>query len=47
MAPPAAFVLPIFLIFTGVFKIGDWTMFDTHIGLILLYCVFNLPLPSG
>jgi ABC-type glycerol-3-phosphate transport system permease component len=43
MAPPAAFVLPIFLIFTGVFKIGDRTMFDTHIGLILLYCVFNLP----
>jgi ABC-type glycerol-3-phosphate transport system permease component len=27
----------------GVFKIGDWMMFDTHIGLILLYCVFNLP----
>ncbi|MFO7631712.1 MAG: carbohydrate ABC transporter permease [Caldilinea sp.] len=43
MAPPAAFVLPMFLIFTRVFKIGNWTMFDTHIGLILLYCVFNLP----
>lgn len=43
MAPPAAFVLPLFLIFTRVFKIGSWTMFDTHIGLILLYCVFNLP----
>ncbi len=43
MAPPAAFVLPMFLIFTGVFKIGDWTLFDTQIGLILLYCVFNLP----
>jgi multiple sugar transport system permease protein len=43
MAPPAAFILPLFLLFTGVFKIGDWKMFDTHIGLILLYCVFNLP----
>ena len=43
MAPPAAFVLPIFLIFTGVFKMGDRTLFDTHAGLILLYCVFNLP----
>ena len=43
MAPPAAFVLPIFLIFTGVFKIGDRSLFDTHAGLILLYCVFNLP----
>lgn len=43
MAPPAAFILPLFLLFTGVFRIGDWMMFDTHIGLILLYCVFNLP----
>jgi multiple sugar transport system permease protein len=43
MAPPAAFVLPLFLLFTGVFRIGDWQLFDTHIGLILLYCVFNLP----
>ena len=40
MAPPAAFVLPIFLIYTRVFKIGDWTLFDTQLGLILLYCVF-------
>ena len=37
MAPPAAFVLPFFLIFT---KIG---LIDTHIELILLYCIFNLP----
>jgi len=43
MAPPAAFMLPIFLLFTRVFKIGDWSLFDTRIGLILLYCVFNLP----
>ena len=43
MAPPAAYVLPIFLIYTRVFKIGDWTLFDTQLGLILLYCVFNLP----
>jgi glycerol transport system permease protein len=43
MAPPAAFLLPLFLLYTRVFKLGDWTMFDTRIGLILLYCVFNLP----
>lgn len=43
MAPPAAFLLPLFLLFTSVFKLRDWALFDTHIGLILLYCVFNLP----
>lgn len=44
MAPPAAFLLPLFLLFTRVFKIGDyWQLFDTRLGLILLYCVFNLP----
>jgi multiple sugar transport system permease protein len=43
MAPPAAFLLPLFLMFTRIFKIGNWALFDTQIGLILLYCVFNLP----
>lgn len=43
MAPPAVFLLPLFLLFTKTFKIGDWTLYDTRIGLILLYCVFNLP----
>lgn len=43
MAPPAAFMLPVFLLFTRTFKIGDWSLFDTRIGLILFYCVFNLP----
>ena len=43
MAPPAAFLLPLFLLFSTVFKFGDSTLFDTKIGLILLYCVFNLP----
>ncbi len=43
MAPPAAFMLPLFLLFTLVFKYGDSNLFDTKIGLILLYCVFNLP----
>ena len=43
MAPAAAFLLPFFLLFTQVFSIGDWKLFDTRIGLILLYCVFNLP----
>ncbi len=43
MAPPAAFMLPLFLLFTRVVKIGDWSLFDTRIGLVLVYCVFNLP----
>ncbi|MCG8352156.1 MAG: carbohydrate ABC transporter permease [Chloroflexales bacterium] len=43
MAPPAAFLLPLFLLYARVFRIGDFTLFDTHIGLIMLYCVFNLP----
>ena len=44
MAPPAAFLLPLFLLYTQVFAVGDWKLFDTRIGLIFLYCVFNLPL---
>jgi multiple sugar transport system permease protein len=43
MAPPAAFALPLFLLYTRIFRAGDWALFDTRIGLILLYCVFNLP----
>ena len=43
MAPPAAFLLPLFIMFTRTFRVGNWTLFDTQIGLILLYCVFNLP----
>lgn len=43
MAPPAAFMLPLFLLFTRIVKIGNWSLFDTRIGLILVYCVFNLP----
>ncbi len=43
MAPPAAFLLPLFLLYTRVFRIGDFSLFDTRTGLILLYCVFNLP----
>jgi ABC-type glycerol-3-phosphate transport system permease component len=43
MAPPAVFLLPLFLLFTQGFTIGDWRLYDTRIGLILLYCVFNLP----
>lgn len=43
MAPPAVFLLPLFLLYTQVFVVGEWKMFDTHIGLILLYCTFNLP----
>jgi multiple sugar transport system permease protein len=43
MAPPAVFLLPLFLLFTKWFVFGDFMLFDTKIGLILLYCVFNLP----
>ncbi|MDW8293572.1 MAG: carbohydrate ABC transporter permease [Anaerolineae bacterium] len=43
MAPPAAFLLPLYLLYARVLRVGDWKMFDTHIGLILVYCVFNLP----
>jgi multiple sugar transport system permease protein len=43
MAPPAVFLLPLFLLFTQAFAIGDWKLYDTRIGLIFLYCVFNLP----
>ncbi len=43
MAPPAVFLLPLFLLFTRVFRIGGWSLYDTRLGLILLYCVFNLP----
>ena len=43
MAPPAVFLLPLFLLYTKTFAIGSWKLYDTRIGLILLYCVFNLP----
>ncbi|OSQ49431.1 carbohydrate ABC transporter permease [Thalassospira alkalitolerans] len=43
MAPPAVFLLPLFLMFTLWFRVGDWSLFDTRLGLVLLYCVFNLP----
>lgn len=43
MAPPAVFLLPLFLLFTQTFSIGSWNLYDTRIGLIMLYCVFNLP----
>ncbi len=43
MAPPAAFMLPMFLLYSRVLRLGNWQLFDTHIGLILAYCVFNLP----
>jgi ABC-type glycerol-3-phosphate transport system permease component len=43
MAPPAVFLLPLFLLYTRVFAFGDERLFDTRLGLILLYCVFNLP----
>lgn len=43
MAPPAVFLLPLFLLYTRIIKIGEWSLFDTHIGIILIYCVFNLP----
>jgi multiple sugar transport system permease protein len=43
MAPPAVFLLPLFLLYTQVFAVGDERLFDTRLGLVLVYCVFNLP----
>lgn len=43
MAPPAVFLLPLFLLLTQVYRIGDFTLLDTKIGMILVYCTFNLP----
>lgn len=43
MAPPAVFLLPMFLLLTQVYRIGDFSFADTRIGMILVYCSFNLP----
>ena len=43
MAPVAAFLLPVYLLFTRVSAYGDWSLLDTRLGLILLYTVFNVP----
>jgi len=37
MAPPAAFILPLFFI------VVTFHLLDTHLVLILVYCIFNLP----
>lgn len=42
MAPPAAFIIPLYLIFSG--KVLSFVnLIDTHFVLILAYCLFNLP----
>lgn len=43
MAPPAVFLLPLFLLLTQVYKVGDFSLIDSKIGMILVYCTFNLP----
>lgn len=43
MAPPAVFLLPLFLLMTQVYTIGDWRLLDTRFGMVLVYCTFNLP----
>lgn len=43
MAPPAVFLLPLFLLLTTVYRVGDFTLLDTRTGMILVYCTFNLP----
>ena len=43
MAPPAVFLLPLFLLLTQVYRFGDFTLLDSRIGMILVYCTFNLP----
>jgi len=42
MAPPAAFIIPLYLIFSGQ-AIKFVRLIDTHLVLILVYCLFNLP----
>src|SRR6187399_3053563 len=34
MAPPAVFLLPLFLLFTRAFTIGAWKLYDTRTGLV-------------
>ena len=43
MAPAAVFLLPFYLLFTQIFVFHDWKLYDTRLGMILLYCTFNLP----
>ncbi|MBB3406870.1 multiple sugar transport system permease protein [Rhizobium sp. BK316] len=43
MAPPAVFLLPLFLLLTQVYRIGDFSLADSRLGMILVYCSFNLP----
>lgn len=43
MAPPAVFLLPLFLLLTQVYRVGDFSLADSRIGMILVYCTFNLP----
>jgi glycerol transport system permease protein len=43
MAPAFAFMLPMFLLYTLVFRVGPYKLFDTYLGMILAYCLFNLP----
>ena len=43
MAPPAVFLLPLFLLLTQVYRFGDFTLLDSRIGMILVYCTFNPP----
>jgi len=42
MAPPAAFIIPLYLIFSGQ-AFSFIRLIDTHFVLILVYCLFNLP----
>lgn len=43
MAPPAVFLLPLFLLLTQVYRIGDFSLANSKLGMILVYCSFNLP----
>ena len=42
MAPPASFIIPLYMIFSGSVFPGI-RLIDTHLGMILVYCIFNLP----
>ena len=36
MAPQAVFLLPLFLLMTQVYSVGEWMLLDTRIGMILV-----------
>lgn len=47
MAPPAVFLLPLFLLLTQVYRIGDFSLADSKLGMIWSIAPSTFPSPSG